>query len=484
MAPSSKQQPFATAAIDTALVSSSGTAGLSPSESSDPNNYSNNMYMNPEAGFDDEYRTSAGSAGEAVIAPAGLVQPIGTNQPPMVLFDPRASPLSDDDDSDGEGSNPRPKKRKSQGNLRATASMQSLKSAAGDDEDKSRRKIQIEYIEEKSKRHITFSKRKAGIMKKAYELSTLTGTQVLLLVVSESGWVYTFTTDKFKPLVKEDDNGQLSQGQKLIAACLEAKESGSPPLPSHPTYQPTSSSGNFEANSATHGGQIALKANPRISSQSRPIASNRRVSSKGRNHIPTAIRIGHDPNVPPVPHLPTPMTSGGNGGSYMDQPLTSPISPHGPRSLSHPPPSPAGRGMHHMQHQQAQAMLGAGHRPSQSDYADMFQRAEGMHMGASSYDPYGSSNPNMSSGMGYGGHSGASAHPMSDSAYELYGGHYTHQPEMYQQSGAPQRPGSFQNRSHSVSSAGGQSNGYLADDYAIRDSRARMEQLFGMVGTP
>lgn len=43
---------------------------------------------------------------------------------------------------------------------------------------------------------------------------------MLLLVVSESGWVYTFTTDKFKPLVKEDEFGNLSQGQKLIAACL------------------------------------------------------------------------------------------------------------------------------------------------------------------------------------------------------------------------------------------------------------------------
>jgi len=29
-----------------------------------------------------------------------------------------------------------------------------------------RRKIKIEYIEDKSRRHITFSKRKAGIMKK------------------------------------------------------------------------------------------------------------------------------------------------------------------------------------------------------------------------------------------------------------------------------------------------------------------------------
>lgn len=33
-----------------------------------------------------------------------------------------------------------------------------------------RRKINIEFIEDKSRRHITFSKRKAGIMKKAYEL--------------------------------------------------------------------------------------------------------------------------------------------------------------------------------------------------------------------------------------------------------------------------------------------------------------------------
>ncbi len=31
-----------------------------------------------------------------------------------------------------------------------------------------RRKIQIAYIEDKSRRHITFSKRKAGIMKKVW----------------------------------------------------------------------------------------------------------------------------------------------------------------------------------------------------------------------------------------------------------------------------------------------------------------------------
>jgi pheromone receptor transcription factor len=100
-----------------------------------------------------------------------------------------------------------------------------------DDDDKGgreRRKIEIKFIQDKSRRHITFSKRKAGIMKKvppsayrlafprslrpqAYELSVLTGTQVLLLVVSETGLVYTFTTPKLQPLVTKSEGKNLIQ---------------------------------------------------------------------------------------------------------------------------------------------------------------------------------------------------------------------------------------------------------------------------------
>ncbi|WWD18834.1 hypothetical protein CI109_103289 [Kwoniella shandongensis] len=90
------------------------------------------------------------------------------------------------------------------------------------DGEPSRRKIRIEYISDKSRRHITFSKRKAGIMKKAYELSILTGTQVLLLVVSETGLVYTFTTTKLQPLV------QKAEGKNLIQACLNAPDGFGP----------------------------------------------------------------------------------------------------------------------------------------------------------------------------------------------------------------------------------------------------------------
>ncbi|KAH6630260.1 SRF-type transcription factor (DNA-binding and dimerization domain)-domain-containing protein [Chaetomium sp. MPI-SDFR-AT-0129] len=109
-------------------------------------------------------------------------------------------------------------------NVEARGIKRARPSAADDDDDdddkggRERRKIEIKFISDKSRRHITFSKRKAGIMKKAYELSVLTGTQVLLLVVSETGLVYTFTTPKLQPLVTK------AEGKNLIQACLNAPE--------------------------------------------------------------------------------------------------------------------------------------------------------------------------------------------------------------------------------------------------------------------
>lgn len=79
---------------------------------------------------------------------------------------------------------------------------------------KGRVKIKMEFIENKIRRYTTFSKRKTGIMKKAYELSTLTGTQVMLLVASETGHVYTFATDKLQPMITSET------GKTLIQSCL------------------------------------------------------------------------------------------------------------------------------------------------------------------------------------------------------------------------------------------------------------------------
>ncbi|CAK5022641.1 unnamed protein product [Meloidogyne enterolobii] len=83
---------------------------------------------------------------------------------------------------------------------------------------KGRVKIKMEYIGNKLRRYTTFSKRKTGIMKKANELSTLTGTQVLLLVASETGHVYAFATSKLKPMILSEP------GKQLIQNCLNATE--------------------------------------------------------------------------------------------------------------------------------------------------------------------------------------------------------------------------------------------------------------------
>ncbi|XP_018320946.1 serum response factor homolog [Agrilus planipennis] len=83
---------------------------------------------------------------------------------------------------------------------------------------KGRVKIKMEYIENKLRRYTTFSKRKTGIMKKAYELATLTGTQLMLLVASETGHVYTFATRKLQPMITSE------AGKALIQTCLNSPD--------------------------------------------------------------------------------------------------------------------------------------------------------------------------------------------------------------------------------------------------------------------
>eukprot|EP00794_Sanderia_malayensis_P020571 gene20571-22595_t len=93
-------------------------------------------------------------------------------------------------------------------------------------------KIKMEFIQNKLRRYTTFSKRKTGIMKKAYELSTLTGTQVMLLVASETGHVYTFATRKLQPMITSES------GKALIQTCLNSPDP-SPLLTQFPRENPS-----------------------------------------------------------------------------------------------------------------------------------------------------------------------------------------------------------------------------------------------------
>ena len=71
----------------------------------------------------------------------------------------------------------------------------------------------------------------------AWELATLTGTQVLLLVASETGHVYTFETPKLQPLITKPE------GKNLIQACLNAPD---PIQVASPLGSPQRAAGRYE----------------------------------------------------------------------------------------------------------------------------------------------------------------------------------------------------------------------------------------------
>lgn len=188
---------------------------------------------------------------------------------PMILFDPLAAALGSEEEDGEEDKAGRKRRRQGDHDDGGEDLM------GGDDEkDRGRRKIEIEYIVKKEKRNITFSKRRAGIMKKVSELGSV-GARVVELtgLVSTGvragyvdwnsdlaarrlgGWngtssssgassrltvdpspspsmlvlqVYTFTTRKFEMLVGPTDDGSPSDGQRLIQQCLVGRFSDPP----------------------------------------------------------------------------------------------------------------------------------------------------------------------------------------------------------------------------------------------------------------
>ncbi|KAK2465366.1 hypothetical protein APHAL10511_002720 [Amanita phalloides] len=302
-------------------------------------------------------------------------------------------------------------------------------SAAEDDDDEEkpksdkkagRRKIKIEFIQDKSRRHITFSKRKAGIMKKAYELSTLTGTQVLLLVVSETGLVYTFTTAKLQPLVTQPE------GKNLIQACLNAPHGsvpssmpigtplGRPSAMSMPAPSPGSNNlpgglsiGNTQSGNSVkeddddgdnedvaHGGRAATGGKRRRRASSNAAAA---PASGGNARGATS---PHSPNstIPPPPPLSIPT---GTGQAQASPATHQPQQPPPPQISLGSPTSPQ------QQHQQVSA-------PSPSQYSGgsyAHHASQQHHQQAPQHEAAGIYSGHMISPGGYGYGSGPGSAP-------------------------------------------------------------------------
>ncbi|KAJ0792645.1 putative transcription factor MADS-type1 family [Helianthus annuus] len=60
-----------------------------------------------------------------------------------------------------------------------------------------RGKIEIKKIENVSTRQVTFSKRRAGLLKKAHELSVLCDAEVGIIVFSNTGRLYEFSSSRY-----------------------------------------------------------------------------------------------------------------------------------------------------------------------------------------------------------------------------------------------------------------------------------------------
>ncbi|PPS09384.1 hypothetical protein GOBAR_AA11258 [Gossypium barbadense] len=65
-----------------------------------------------------------------------------------------------------------------------------------------RGRVQLKRIENKINRQVTFSKRRAGLLKKAHEISILCDAEVALIVFSHKGKLFEYSTDSCNRIYK------------------------------------------------------------------------------------------------------------------------------------------------------------------------------------------------------------------------------------------------------------------------------------------
>ncbi|KAG8381407.1 hypothetical protein BUALT_Bualt06G0118900 [Buddleja alternifolia] len=97
-----------------------------------------------------------------------------------------------------------------------------------------RGKVQLKRIENTASRQVTFSKRRNGLLKKAHELSVLCDAEVALIIFSQKGRIYEFsssnmqkTLERYLEHTKDRNTGieveQHTQHLKYEATLMEKK---------------------------------------------------------------------------------------------------------------------------------------------------------------------------------------------------------------------------------------------------------------------
>ncbi|XP_039067606.1 agamous-like MADS-box protein AP1 [Hibiscus syriacus] len=78
-----------------------------------------------------------------------------------------------------------------------------------------RGRVQLKRIENKINRQVTFSKRRAGLLKKAHEISVLCDAEVALIVFSHKGKLFEYSTDSWNYMGEDLDLLSLKELQNL-----------------------------------------------------------------------------------------------------------------------------------------------------------------------------------------------------------------------------------------------------------------------------
>uniref|UniRef100_A0A8C2Z6L4 Myocyte enhancer factor 2aa n=1 Tax=Cyclopterus lumpus TaxID=8103 RepID=A0A8C2Z6L4_CYCLU len=90
-----------------------------------------------------------------------------------------------------------------------------------------RKKIQITRIMDERNRQVTFTKRKFGLMKKAYELSVLCDCEIALIIFNSSNKLFQYaSTDMDKVLLKYteyNEDASCSKHLSLAHTCVVSR---------------------------------------------------------------------------------------------------------------------------------------------------------------------------------------------------------------------------------------------------------------------
>ncbi|XP_014507468.1 truncated transcription factor CAULIFLOWER A [Cajanus cajan] len=86
-----------------------------------------------------------------------------------------------------------------------------------------RGRVQLKRIENKINRQVTFSKRRAGLLKKAHEISVLCDAEVALIVFSHKGKLFEYATDSCMEKILERYERYAYAERQLVANDSESQ---------------------------------------------------------------------------------------------------------------------------------------------------------------------------------------------------------------------------------------------------------------------